>query len=158
MVKVRGLDGSKREELKLPEVFQSDLRPDIVRFVYSSIRSNLRLPYYEKTLSGHEYNARSLGNNKAMARTPRIVGVFSRRSMAYSGECSMCRGGQVFSSTRIWRRWHVRTIENLKKIALSSALACSGVSSLIQTRGHLVDCMLEIPIVVSNVIQKISSS
>jgi hypothetical protein len=37
-------------------------------------------------------------------------------------------------------------------------LACSGVSSLIQTRGHLVDCMLEIPIVVSNVLQQVSSS
>lgn len=155
---VQGLDGQNRDQIVIPGVFLSDLRPDIVRFVYSSLSSNLRLPYSVKSYSGHEYSAKSQGNNKAMARIPRLGGIFSRRGRNFSAECCMCRGGHFYSTTQIWRRWHIRASDNLKNLAIYSALAAASVSSLVYSRGHRVELIDQLPFVVCDELEMVRSS
>jgi len=63
----------------------------------------------------------------------------------------MCRGGRMFAPTKIWRRWHRKVNVNQRRYALVSALAASAVPALVQARGHKIDEVNEIPLVLSGV-------
>jgi len=56
----------------------------------------------------------------------------------------------MFSPTKIWRKWHRRVNVNQKRFAVVSALAASAVPALVQARGHRIDKVSEVPLVVSN--------
>lgn len=68
----------------------------------------------------------------------------------------MCRGGRMFAPTKIWRRWHRRVNLNQRRFAIASALAASALPSLVLGRGHRVENVTELPLVVSDEIQNLS--
>ena len=73
----------------------------------------------------------------------------------------MCRGGRMFAPTKTWRKWHRRINVNQKRYAMCSALASSALPSLVMARGHRIEKISEVPLVVSNgmeSIQKTSSA
>lgn len=62
----------------------------------------------------------------------------------------MCRKGRMFAPTKIWRRWHRKINVNEKRYAMVSSLAASAVPALVMARGHRVDNVAEVPLVVDN--------
>lgn len=54
----------------------------------------------------------------------------------------------MFAPTKVWRRWHVKIAVNQRRYALASALAASAVPSLVLARGHRVEKLPEVPLVV----------
>lgn len=67
----------------------------------------------------------------------------------------MCRKGRMFAPIRIWRRWHRRTNLKQRRYAVASALSASAVLPLIQARGHRVDNVPELPLVIDDTVEKI---
>jgi large subunit ribosomal protein L4e len=59
----------------------------------------------------------------------------------------------MFAPTKIWRRWHRRINVNQKRYAVASALAASAVPALVMARGHRVEEVPELPLVVDNSLQ-----
>jgi len=57
----------------------------------------------------------------------------------------------MFAPTKIFRRWHRKVNVNQKRYALVSALAASAVPALVQARGHKIDEVAEVPLVLSNI-------
>lgn len=62
---------------------------------------------------------------------------------------NMCRKGRMFAPTKVWRRWHRKVNVNQRRYALVSALAASAVPSLVMARGHKIEAVPEVPLVVS---------
>jgi large subunit ribosomal protein L4e len=60
----------------------------------------------------------------------------------------------MFAPTKPWRRWHRIISQNQKRYAVVSAVAASGVPALVQARGHVIDGISELPLVVSDKIQE----
>jgi len=60
----------------------------------------------------------------------------------------------MFAPTKTWRRWHRKINVNQKRYALVSAIAASGVPALVQSKGHVVDTVPELPLVVSDKVQE----
>jgi len=56
----------------------------------------------------------------------------------------------MFAPTKTWRRWHRRININQKRYALASALAASALPALVMARGHRIEKIPEIPLVVDN--------
>lgn len=56
----------------------------------------------------------------------------------------------MFAPTKVYRRWHRRVNVNQKRYAVASALAASASASLVLARGHRIEEISEIPLVVSN--------
>lgn len=56
----------------------------------------------------------------------------------------------MFAPTRTWRRWHRKINKNQKRYAVTSALAASAVPSLVQARGHRIEQVPEVPLVVAD--------
>ena len=62
----------------------------------------------------------------------------------------MCRGGRRFAPTKTWRKWHVKINLNEKRYATASAIAATAIPSLVLARGHRIEEILEIPLVVGD--------
>lgn len=56
----------------------------------------------------------------------------------------------MFAPTKVWRRWHVKVNQNQRRFAVVSALAASALPSLVLARGHRIEEIEEVPLVVSN--------
>lgn len=64
----------------------------------------------------------------------------------------------MFGPTKIWRRWHRRVNINQRRYAVVSALAASAVPSLVLARGHRIESVPEIPLVLSDSVESIEKT
>merc|ERR1712213_236212 len=136
----------------LPAVFKAPIRPDIVSFIHHEIAKNHRQPYCVNRDAGHQTSAESWGTGRAVARIPRVRGGGTHRS-GQGAFGNMCRGGHMFAPTKVYRRWHRRVNVAQKRYALCSAIAASGVPALVMAKGHRIEEIPEVPLVVSDKVQ-----
>ncbi|CAG8534617.1 10071_t:CDS:2 [Acaulospora colombiana] len=68
------------------------------------------------------------------------------------------RGGRMFAPTKIWRKWHIKTNLNQKRFAITSALAASSIPSLVLARGHRIEEIKEVPLVVGDGIESLTKT
>ncbi|KAF8532551.1 ribosomal protein L4 domain-containing protein [Gautieria morchelliformis] len=132
-VSVRTGSGEASTSLTLPAVFTAPIRLDVVQQVHKSIAKNKRQPY---AIS-------SWGTGRAVARIPRVGGGGTHPAFG-----NMCRGGRMFAPTKIWHKWHVKVNQNQRRFAVVSALAASALPSLVLARGHRIEEVDEVPLVV----------
>lgn len=148
-ISIHNLEGKPSEQVALPAVFTAPIRPDIVRFVHTSMAKNARQPYAVSRRAGHQTSAISWGTGRAVARIPRVAGGGTQRS-GQGAFGNMCRGGRMFAPTKIWRQWHHKINVNQRRYATASAVAASAVPALVMARGHRIEGVNEIPLVISN--------
>jgi len=145
------------QEIKLPAVFRAPIRPDVVSFIHDQLSKNKRQPYAVSTKAGHQTSAESWGTGRAVARIPRVRGGGTHRS-GQGAFGNMCRGGRMFAPTKTYRRWHRRVNIAQRRFAVVSAIAASGVPSLVQARGHVIDKLAEVPLVVTDKIESMTKT
>lgn len=68
----------------------------------------------------------------------------------------MCRKGRMFGPTKTWRKWHRKISVNQRRYAVSSALAASALPALVQARGHKIDNVPELPLVLADSLNRVS--
>lgn len=152
LVSVFSLTGTKSGETTLPEVMTAPIRTDIVQFVHTNMNKNARQAYAVNIHAGKLPSASSWGTGRAVARIPRVGGGGTSRS-GQGAFGNMCRGGRMFAPTKTWRKWHRKINLTQKRYAVASALAASAVPALVMARGHKIDEVPEIPLVVDNSIE-----
>lgn len=64
----------------------------------------------------------------------------------------------MYAPTKTYRRWHRRVNVAQRRFAVASAIAASGVPALVQARGHIIDKLNEIPLVVSDKIESLKKT
>jgi len=149
------VDGDKVETLStvpLPAVFVSPIRPDIVQRVHTAMNKNKRQAYAVNKMAGFQTSAESWGTGRAVSRIPRVHGGGTSRS-GQGAFGNMCRGGRMFAPTKIWRKWHSQSNLNERRFAVCSALAASALPGLVMARGHKIDEVPELPLVLSAAVE-----
>jgi len=137
------------QHVTLAAVLTSPIRSDIVQDVHTRMAKNKRQPYAVSKYAGHQTSAESWGTGRAVARIPRVSGGGTHRA-GQGAFGNMCRGGRMFAPTKTWRRWHRKISVNQKRYALASALAASALPSLVLARGHRIENVPEVPLIVDN--------
>ena len=141
--------GTAEKTIKMPAVFSTPIRLDIIQQVFKSMNKNARQAYAVSVKAGHQTSAQSWGTGRAVARIPRVSGGGTSRS-GQAAFGNMCRGGRMFAPTKVWRKWHVKINQNQKRFATCAALAASALPALVMARGHLINEIEECPLVVSS--------
>jgi large subunit ribosomal protein L4e len=141
------------ESLPLPAVFTAPIRPDIVNTIHNSVARNKRQARGVSLLAGHQTSAESWGTGRAVARIPRVGGSGTHRS-GQAAFGNMCRGGHMFAPLKVYRKWQQKTNLNERRHAVASALAASAVAPLVMARGHKIENVSEIPLVVESLNSK----
>lgn len=152
VISVFSLSGDKTSTTPLPAVFEAPIRPDIVQFVHTNMNKNNRQAYAVSIVAGKQVSASSWGTGRAVARIPRVGGGGTSRS-GQGAFGNMCRGGRMFAPTKTWRKWHRKINTTQKRYAVASALAASAVPALVMARGHKVEQVPEIPLVLDSALE-----
>eukprot|EP00008_Paramoeba_atlantica_P011583 CAMPEP_0201479706 /NCGR_PEP_ID=MMETSP0151_2-20130828/4362_1 /ASSEMBLY_ACC=CAM_ASM_000257 /TAXON_ID=200890 /ORGANISM="Paramoeba atlantica, Strain 621/1 / CCAP 1560/9" /LENGTH=167 /DNA_ID=CAMNT_0047861315 /DNA_START=41 /DNA_END=540 /DNA_ORIENTATION=+ len=134
-----------------PAVLSTPLRDDLIRFVHTNVAKNRRQAYGVTRRQGHRTTAASWGTGRAVARIPRAGGGGTNRS-GQGAHGNMCRGGHMFAATKTLRRWHRHVNRAQRRLAVCSALAATAVPALVLSRGHRVEGVPELPLVVSDAV------
>lgn len=147
MVSVFSAEGAALETVALPAVFSAPIRPDVVNFVHTNMSKNARQAYAVTMQAGRMSSAASWGTGRAVSRIPRTQGGGTQAS-GQGAYGNMCRGGHMFAPTQTWRKWHRKVNLTQKRYAVCSALAASACPPLVMARGHKIESVPEMPLVV----------
>mmetsp|Transcript_42563 Transcript_42563/g.65274 ORF Transcript_42563/g.65274 Transcript_42563/m.65274 type:complete len:411 (-) Transcript_42563:150-1382(-) len=151
VVSVYKSDNAKEiaDSVAMPGVFTAPIRNDLVHFVHSNLAKNRRQGHAVFYKAGQEHSAASWGTGRAVARIPRIAGSGTSRSgQATFG--NMCRKARMFAPLKIWRKWHAKANVTQRRHAVAAALAASACPPLVMARGHKIDNVPELPLVLDN--------
>lgn len=141
--------GKPTGSTSMPAVFTAPIRNDVVQIVHTNMRKNRRQPYGVARNAGEQTSAESWGTGRAVSRIPRVPGGGTHRS-GQGAFGNMCRGGRMFDPNRVWRKWHRKVPRKQKRYAMVSALAASALPALVMARGHEIDDVPEVPLVIDN--------
>jgi large subunit ribosomal protein L4e len=141
----------------LPGVFTAPIRADVVNFVHTQMSKNARQAYGVNDLAGMQPAAQSWGTGRAVSRIPRVPGGGTHRA-GQGAFGNMCRAGRMFAPTRVWRRWARKINQNQRRFALVSALAASALPSLVMARGHQIDSVPEVPLVLGGGVEGVQKT
>merc|ERR1712043_101423 len=156
-VSVYNEQGEVCGQVTLPAVFKAPIRNDLCHFLQVLVGANSRQPYAVHKHAGHQTSAESWGTGRAVARIPRVRGGGTHRS-GQGAFGNMCRGGRMFAPTKTWRKWHRRINQKQRRYAMCSAIAASAIPALVMARGHKIDKVPEVPVVVSNAIESLTKT
>lgn len=56
----------------------------------------------------------------------------------------------MFAPLKTWRRWHRKVNINQRRYAICSALAASAVPALVLARGHRIESVPQIPLILDD--------
>lgn len=59
----------------------------------------------------------------------------------------------MFAPTKTWRKWTRKINTSQKRFAVASALAASAIPSLVMARGHQIDNVPEVPLILDNSVE-----
>eukprot|EP00766_Chilomastix_caulleryi_P004697 gnl/Chilomastix_caulleri/60.p1 GENE.gnl/Chilomastix_caulleri/60~~gnl/Chilomastix_caulleri/60.p1 ORF type:complete len:371 (+),score=140.58 gnl/Chilomastix_caulleri/60:64-1176(+) len=153
-VKVFDLKGKEVKAVDTPAVFNAPIRTDIIHFIHTNMAKNSRQAYGLSALSGLQTPATSWGPGRAVARVPRVPGSGTRRC-GQAARANFTRGGRMYGATQTIRRWHRKINVNQKRYAAASAISASAVNGFVSARGHLIEHLPQLPMVITNEIEKI---
>ena len=107
--------------------------------------------------AGHQTAAESWGTGRAVSRIPRVQGGGTQRS-GQGAFGNMCRSGRMFAPTKVWRKWHRKVNLNERRYAVASAIAASACPPLVMARGHRIDEVPELPLVVDSSVDSLAKT
>merc|ERR1719436_1234496 len=113
------------------------------------MNKNNRQAYAVKKEAGMDTAAESWGTGRAVSRIPRVPGGGTHRA-GQAAFGNMCRGGRMFAPTKVWRKWHRKINKTQRRHAVASAIAASASAPLVMARGHRIEAVPEIPLVVES--------
>jgi large subunit ribosomal protein L4e len=151
-VKVYGIDGTSKEQIDLPDVFNTPYRPDIIRKSFNTLRSNKRQPYGPDSLAGTKHATASVGKGRGMSRVPRLT-QGQRAALAPSAV-----GGRRAHPPKPERNWKEKINKKEKTLAKNSALAATSDKKTVTNRGHRFDDKITLPIIIDDKFEKITKT
>ncbi len=164
MVKIYSLKGRVKGNIKLSDIFNTEYRPDLIKRAVVMLQANRRQKYGANPLSGMRTTAEYFGRrrdayrqtiNRGISRLPRIkpggggLGDVRRVPQAVGG-----------------RRAHPPKMRDYSKkmnkkeyqFALKSAIAATKDIRIVKGRGHIIDNIKEIPLVVEDSFQRLKKT
>jgi len=151
-VNVYGIDGSEKEKITLPGVFNITIRPDIIQKSFNVLHSNRRTPYGANKDAGTKHATASVGKGKGMSRVPRLT----QGGKAALAPCVV--GGRRAHPPRSDRIWTEKINLKEKRLAKHSALAATAQKEIVAKRGHKFQDSVTLPVIVEDSFGKLTKT
>ena len=139
------LTGKVVREIELPDVFDVDYRPDLIKKAVLAAQANRLQPYGPRLYAGMDTSARSWGSGRGVAQIPRLI------NSSRAARVPHARGGRRAHPPKpeADRSEKVNTKE--RRYAIRSAIAATRDPTLVSLRGHIFEA--ELPIVTENALE-----
>jgi large subunit ribosomal protein L4e len=151
--KIFDLQGESTGSITLPNVFSTPLRPDVIKRAVLAIQSSRLQPQGRDPMAGKRTSAESRGTGSATARVPRIKGGSGRAAFAPS----TVKGRQPHPP-RAEKKILKSIPKKEAKLALFSAIAATAQKDTVASRGHKIETVSAIPLIVDNAIEGLTKA
>ncbi len=163
-VPVYSIDGTKKGEANLGRAFVKPLRKDMIKKAVLVERANAKQPYGTDPIAGQRTSAMYKGRrgirgsmmNREMSRMKRITGGgFLRwRARAIPG---VVKGRKAHPPKSV-KNWTMKINKKERLLALLSAISGTTDRELVGKRGHAVDDVKHIPLVIDDKFQELKKN
>jgi large subunit ribosomal protein L4e len=143
--KIFNLEGKPVGKVDLPTVFATPLRPDVIKRAVLAIQSTRFQPQGRDPMAGKRTTAESRGTGSGISRIPRTKGPSGRAAFS-PGTVKGRAGHPPTSEKKIVKRIPKKE----RRLALFSAIAATASRETVAKRGHAIEDILEIPLVVTD--------
>jgi large subunit ribosomal protein L4e len=147
------LKGDPEGKTTLPKVFNSSIRPDVIKRAVLAIQSTRIQPQGRDPMAGKKTSAESRGTGMGISRIPRVKGGGGKAGFAPSTV-----GGRQPHPPKSEKK----IIKNIPRkeahFALYSAIAATASKEKVTSRGHKIDSVIQIPIILTNKVEELSKT
>ena len=151
-VNLYAIDGTVKEKIDLPKIFETPYRPDIIKKSFEVIHSNQRQPYGSDPLAGTRHAVASVGKGRGMSRVPRLT---QGQAAALAPNVV---GGRRAHPPKVERDWKEKMNKKENQLARNSALAATADKEVVTKRGHRFDEKITLPIVIDDDFENIKKT
>ncbi|MEM2093673.1 MAG: 50S ribosomal protein L4 [Candidatus Bathyarchaeia archaeon] len=156
-VTIYDLEGKPQSNIDLPEVFKTPFRPDIIRKSVLFQQSHRRQTQGRDPMAGKRTSARSMGTGHGLSRVPRVKGSrYPRAQQAAFAPSAV--GGRATHPPKAEKRIYKRINEKERELALCSAIAATADKQIVASRGHVVEKVPQLPLVVVDAIEGLTKT
>jgi large subunit ribosomal protein L4e len=151
--KIFNLEGKPIGKTILPHVFATPLRPDVIKRAVLAIQSHRLQPQGRDPMAGKRTSAESRGTGQGIARIPREKGGGGRAAFAPGTV-----GGRQPHPPRSEKKIAKQIPKKETRLALLSAIAATASRDTVAARGHAIENVPEIPLIVADTIQELTKT
>ena len=151
--KIFDLQGKPVGKATLPAVFDTPLRPDVIKRAVLAIQSRRLQPQGRNPMAGKKTSAESRGTGMGIARVPRVKGGAGRAAFAPSTV-----GGRQPHPPRSEKKIVKRISKKEARLALFSAIAATASKENVTSRGHAIEDTPQIPLIVTASIEELTKT
>jgi large subunit ribosomal protein L4e len=156
-VPVFNLEGEEIEKIQLSQVFQTPFRPDIIKRAVLASRRNRQLAYGVDSNAGKRTSAESWGTGRGAARVPRVKG--SRTHAASRAALvPFVVGGRRTHPPEGEQNFTEKVNKKERSLAIKSAIAATSDPILVESRGHIIEEVNYLPLIVSNDLESLKKT
>ena len=152
-VEIFDLEGKSAGTIKLPAIFDSPLRPDIIKRAVLSMQSHRIQPQGRDPMAGKRTSAESRGTGMGIARIPRVKGGGGRAAFA-PGTVGGRQAHPPKSQTQIAKEIPKKE----KHLAILSAIAATASKDMVMSRGHKIENVPQIPLIVVDAFEELEKT
>lgn len=149
--RVFDLEGKEAGRIRLPDVFRTPFRPDVIKRAVIALQSHRLQPKGRDPYAGKRTTAESWGVGHGLSRVPRLD---TGRAAFAPGIV----GGRLAHPPVVEKKIYKKIPKKEKKLALLSAIAASAQKDIVKARGHIIDNVPEIPLVVVDDLESIKKA
>ena len=157
IVKIYNLEGKSAGKTKLPNVFRTPLRPDVIKRAVVAIQTHKLQPKGRDPMAGKRTTAKSMGVGRGISRIPRVKGErYPKAGSAAFAPNTV--GGRLTHPPRVEKNISKRINKKERKMALASAIAATANKDVISKRGHRIEKIPSFPLIVRDKLQDLSKT
>ncbi len=156
-VTVLALNGKMKEEIEAPKIFETPLRFDLIRRAVKVAQSVRKQPQGRDPMAGKRTSAENWQTGYAVARVPRSKGSGypKARNAAFVPQAV---GGHLAWPPTTAKNLDIKINKQEKTLALHSAIAATSKLDVVKERGHKIENVKSLPLVIDDKIQTIKKT
>jgi len=151
-VKIFDLKGKAVGKVRLPSIFKTSARPDVIKRAVVAIQSHRFQPQGRDVFAGKRTTAESRGVGLGIARVARVKG--SQRAAFIP----FAVGGRAAHPPVVEKKIKKKIPRKEMRLALRSAVAATASKEIVASRGHMIDDVPDFPLVVVDEIQSLKKT
>ena len=151
-VSVYSIEGEVKEEIELPPIFNEEFRPDLIRRAVISSQTARIQPWGADPMAGKRTSAESWGSGRGAAMVPRI------KNGSKAAFIPQAIGGRRAHPPRAQKNYHEKINKKEGRFAIRSALAATVNKDLVGKRGHKIENIPQLPLVVDDELSAIKKT
>ncbi len=156
-IRIYNLDVKEKEVIDKPKVFNVKVRKDLVLQANEAFQSGNKQAQGRDSRAGLRNTAEGWGTGHGLSRAPRLKGS-GYPTARNVGRVPFAKGGRRTHPIKAEKQLEKKINKKARRLSIISAISASGDRYWVEKRGHLVNDVPDIPLVVDDKIQTIKKT